>query len=293
MNCDQIVKNVSKVLPMICLCSFPLLIVLSGCALKNNKLFDYQISVKNQNYRQAAVRLERCSEFPIGRDSKECRNILERLKKSDLPLADAIKKDNEEKLKNRKKEEEKARISALRKSDDPWDRLSLALEIQEGTVEEAYPEEDKELIEKAFFGFGECSKQINPACMTQYAQMILYGIDALSEENKQSAREKALYWLNLSARYGNEDARRLLINLEETIPTPDLSMESLQKTANSVVLADMESRKAAERRQSYFNSQMLQESRRANFISSMRYFFPRKVNCTTTKIGAYTYTNCR
>lgn len=292
MTWDQIVKKLSEVFQTIrLLCIFLILIGLTGCALRYNRIADYRNSVENRRYAQASVRLERCANF--GRDSKECSNILEELKKSGLPIVDAIRKDHEAKIEEIEKAKKKARINALRESDNPWDKLSLAIDIQSGVVEEAYPKEDMALIEQAFFGFGECAKQTNPSCMTQYAQMILYGMDILPQEKKRSAREKALYWLNLSARYGDEDARRLLITLEENIPTPDLSMENLQKTANSIAIDDMEARKEAERRQSYYNSQMLQETRRTNFISSMSYFFPRTVNCTTNSIGAYTYTNCR
>lgn len=276
---------------MIRLCISLLLIVLIGCALKFNRIADVNNSLERKNYAQAAVRLEKCANF--GRDSKQCQKIIEKLKKSDLPIADAIKKDYEEKIANIEREKEQARIGALRKSDNPWDKLSLALDIQAGVVKEAYPKEDISLIEQAFFGFGECAKRTNPSCMTQYAQMILYGMDILPQEGKKSAREKALYWLNLSARYGNENARRLLISIEENIPTPDLSMELLQKAANAIARDDIKSREEAEIRQSYYNSQMIQETRRANFISSMNYFFPKTVNCTTNSIGAYTYTNCR
>ncbi|OGR01457.1 MAG: hypothetical protein A2511_00875 [Deltaproteobacteria bacterium RIFOXYD12_FULL_50_9] len=270
---------------------FIIFIALTGCALNNNKLADFNYSLKNRNYAQAAVRLERCADF--GRDSKKCQNLLNELKSSDLLLVGAIQKYHEEQIKKLQQEKEKNRVNALRKSNNPWDKLSLALDIQAGVVEKAYPEEDSRLIEQAFFSFGKCAKQTNPSCMTQYAQMILYGMSILPPEEKKSAREKALYWLNLSARYGNENARRLLITLEENIPTPDLSMESLQKAAISIARDDLEAMKEAERRQSYYNSQMLQETNQANFISSMNYFFPKTVNCTTNSLGAYTYTNCQ
>jgi TPR repeat protein len=277
-----------------------MIIALSGCLAKrfiNNNLVDYNYSVRGKNYAQAAIRLERCAS--LSSDSRECRNIRDGLLKSGLPLADAIKKDHEKKLAIDQKEKEIAekseevrRIKSLRDSNNPWDNLSLALEIQAGTVEKISPDEDKKLIEKAFFGFGECAKQTNPACMTQYAQMILYGIDFLPEDKKKSASEKALYWLKLSARYGNEGARRLLISLEQDIPTPDLSMEILQKEANAIAVAEMDARKLSEKQRLDFSAQMVQEAKRANFISSMRYFFPKAVNCTSTKIGSYTYTNC-
>ena len=267
-----------------------LIFFLAGCPLKYNRLADFNSSLYSENYQQAAERLKRCANF--GRDSKQCQKILDRLNESNLPIVEALRREHEAEKELISEESKKARLIALRNSKNPWDKLSLALEIQAGNIIEAYPNEDVKLIEQAFFGFGECAKQNEPPCMTQYAQMILYGIDNLAPDEVKSAKEKALYWLKLSARYGNENSRRLLISLQEEIPTPDLSMEQLQKDAIYIAKQANEERIKAENEQKYYNKQMLNEARRANFIASMNAFFPRTVRCTTSSFGRYTYVNC-
>ena len=292
MTWNQGVKKLTKEFRAIyLLCTFLMLSGLTGCGYRYNTLWDYQMSVQQRMYGQAAIRLDRCASY--GSQSEQCNDILNKLKKTGLPLPEAIRQDHEASLRAKEQEKKTAYFNSLRRSTNPWDQMLLVAEIQKGGLKEDYPKEIDTLIEKAFFGFGECAKQADPPCMTQYGQMIMYGMDALSDDKKQSARQKALYWLNLSARYGNEDARRLLLTLEENIPSPDLSMESLQKAANSIAKDDIKARKEAERRQAYYNSEMLREIKRANYIASMNSFFPRTVNCTANNMGVYTYINCR
>ena len=267
-----------------------IIITFTGCSHMRNNLRYYNASVASGNYRQAAERLERCANS--GSDSVACRSILQELKIYNLPTALAIAKQQDEKRDALKKEKELKRIGNLRNSKNPWDLMSLALEIQAGKISSAYPGEDSALVQQSFFEFGNCAKKNDPACMSQYAQMILYGMNALPSEKLKTTKEKALYWLNLSARYGNENARRLLLELEEPIPTPDLAMEMLQRSANSIAQENILARKEAENRQASYNAQMLEETRRQNFIMSINAFFPKTVNCVSNKIGSYTYTNC-
>ena len=245
----------------------------------NNTLDSYNESLAAGNKLQASERLRRCANS--GPDKEKCAVIQESLRKK------AIEDKQREKI-----ELEIKRIETLRVSTNPWDNISLAMEIQAGHIDKAYANEDTVLIKKSFYGFGVCAKNNDPSCMSQYAQMILLGMDSLPKENLSSTKAKALYWLNLSARYGNENARRSLLELEEPIPTPDLSMEILQKDANSLAKETILASRESERRQSYYNSQMLEEKKRQNLIASFNNFFPKIVSCTSNKVGSYVFTNC-
>jgi hypothetical protein len=187
-------------------------------------------------------------------------------------------------------------IQSLRESNSPWDKLRLALEIQNGTIPEDSPQEANRAMSDAFFGFGDCAKNADPQCMSQYASMILQSSEALSIERQKEAEDKALYWLKLSARYGNDGARKMLIKLGRAIPSPDLAMENLQEEANLIAEAgqmrELELREKALSQQAYYQSQLLIEARRANFINAMNSFLPRTVNCSSSAIGSYTYTRC-
>jgi len=267
-----------------------LLILFTGC---HGTIAAFNESIKYDRYEQAAIRLERCAnranyetESNECKECKECKKMIEEFTSTGLPLAEAIKKDYEAK-------KEIIRLTGFRESNNPWDKLSLALAIQDGIIKEAYLDESSTLTKQAFFGFGECAKQSNSSCMTQYAQMIIYGMGTLTKNEKESAENKAIYWLNLAARFGDEGARNALISLEKKIPTPDLSMEKLQKDANYIATQGYKAKQRAAEIQAYYSSQMLNETRRANFISSMNSFFPETVNCTSSTVGGYTYTNCR
>lgn len=275
----------------VCCYFFVLLFFVSGCQ-PNSKYSSYLDSVTRRNYSQAAIRLERCAGRPMGRDPELCEDLITRFNKTGLSLEEAIRLEYERELEERARQEEQSRIAGLRASRDPWDKLILAVDIQAGIVKAEYTGEDADLIQKAFFGFGKCAKQGKPACMTQYAQMILYGTGELTSEEKESAKEKVKYWLTLAARYGDQIARKLLISIEEEIPTPDLSMEQLQKDANTIARRYAEERIIMEKKQAYYNERMLNEVERTNFINSMNTFFPKTVNCTSQSIGGTTYTNC-
>jgi hypothetical protein len=73
-------------------------------------------------------------------------------------------------------------------------------------------------------------------------------------------------------------------------------MENLQEEANLIAEAGqmrfLELRKKAQRQQAYYQSQLLIEARRANFINAMNSFLPRTVSCSSNTIGSYTYTQC-
>lgn len=187
-------------------------------------------------------------------------------------------------------------IQSLRESNSPWDKLRLALEIQNGTIPEDSPQEANRAMSDAFFGFGDCAKNADPQCMSQYASMIIQGSEALSIEQQEVAEDTAMYWLKLSARYGNDEARKMLLRLGRAIPSPDLAMENLQEEANSIAEAGqmraLELREKAQRQQAYYQEQLLIEAQRANFINAMNSFLPRTVSCSSNTIGSYTYTQC-
>ena len=92
MTWGRVAMNKSKAFRAIhLLFIFFIFVGISGCASRHNNLVDYQDSVDNRRYAQAAVRLERCINSG-GTDSGQCRNIFEILMRSGLPIADAIKK---------------------------------------------------------------------------------------------------------------------------------------------------------------------------------------------------------
>lgn len=249
--------------------SFVLLI--SGCS--HRTLAHVEISLANGNYQQAGIRLERCAKWP-GKDKVACQAKLDRASQKGLSVDDFLRGEREE-----------LRIAELRASASPWDKLLLALELQSGTIKEALPNEVEILIEDAFFGFGECAKAADDDCMAQYAKMILAGYAILSDKEKLDAEEKAIYWLNLAARYGNEEARKSLISLEVDIPSPDLAMENLQETANSIASG----RLIIQRKALAFQ---IAAEKRHRYDVLMQSLLPKMISCTSNSVGGYTYTNC-
>ncbi len=235
-------------------------LLISGCG--NRTIAHIDESISNGNYSQAAIRLERCVKYP-GADQEKCREWLSSIDANGLSVSEGL------------------RIKVLRESSNPWDKLALASYIQAGKVKPIYPNEINILIEDAFFGFGECAKTANADCMAQYAKMILAGHDTLPDQDKLEAKEKAAYWLNLAARYGNEEARKNLISQGKDIPSPDLAMEDLQKTANKIAAGNLVAQRQA-----------LALQRQHNFSMYMQTLLPKTLNCTSNSVGTYTYTNC-
>ena len=254
---------------------------------------EMQHSLNKGNYSQAAERLERCAKKGV---DPLCRDLMSRLEESKLSSKEFFIAEKRRELELQKAQHELARIQSLRESTNPWDKLRLALEIQNGTIKEGYPEEANQAMSEAFFGFGDCAKNADPHCMSQYASMILQGSEALAPEQQEGAKGKAIYWLNLAARYGNDEARKMLIRMSKDIPSPDLAMENLQEEANSIaesgITRELELLEKTKKQQAYYQSQLLIEAKRANFINAMNSFFPRTVSCSSTTFGSYTYTSC-
>jgi hypothetical protein len=248
--------------------------LLSGC---HGTYTDVQQSLSIRNYSQAAERLRRC--VRKGTDTR-CSDLMGRIQESGQTawgflLAEAREKERRESALHAENKR-LAWIQSLRESTSPWDKLRLALEIQNGTIPEDSPQEANRAMSDAFFGFGDCAKNADPQCMSQYASMILESSEALSIEQQEVAEDKAMYWLKLSARYGNDEARKLLLQRGRAIPSPDLAMENLQEQANVIAEAgqmrELELREKAQRQQAYYQSQLLIEARRANIINAMNSF---------------------
>ncbi len=264
-----------------------------GCRhYENYDMGAYEESLAAGHYEQAEERLRRCM-HSSNHDKENCIKLNEDLRKYNLPFKDALIKYEAEKNKQDQIVLERYRVDSLRSSESPWDMLILTLEIQAGKIKEAYQGEQFVILEKSFFGFGVCAKENNPECMSQYAKMILLGTEMLPDDKKSEAKKKALYWLNLSARYGNEHARMQLLNIEENIPTPDLAMEILQRDANNLAKRSNAQRLEMARVQEYYNSQMLSEVRLQNFQLALNKFFPKTVSCVSNSSGIFTYTNCQ
>ena len=69
-------------------------------------------------------------------------------------------------------------------------------------------------------------------------------------------------------------------------------MENLQEQANSIAEAGRRLQEEAKEQQAYYQSQLLVQARRANFLRMMNSFFPRTASCTSNTIGSSTYTRC-
>lgn len=276
--------------------AFMVFTLLSGCT-RHGTYTDVQQSLNVGNYSQAAERLRRC--VREGTDTR-CSDLMARIQESGQSsevflLAEKSEKERRESA-LQAEHKRLAWIQSLRESNSPWDKLRLALEIQNGTIPEDSPQEANRAMSDAFFGFGDCAKNADPHCMSQYASMILQSSESLSIEQQEVAEDKAMYWLKLSARYGNDEARKLLLQRGRAIPSPDLAMENLQEEANLIAEAGqmnfLAMRKNAQRQQAYYQSQLLIEVRRANIINAMNSFLPRTVSCSSNTIGSYTYTRC-
>ncbi|MEX2492744.1 MAG: hypothetical protein WD425_13385 [Nitrospirales bacterium] len=266
--------------------------LLSGCT-RYGTYQEIQDSLSYGDYSQAAERLRRC--VKKGSDSR-CSDLLARFQESGQTSKAFFEEEQRRKLSLEWENKKLAWLQSLRESNSPWDKLRLALEIQNGTIPEDSPQEANQVMSDAFFGFGECAKNADPNCMSQYASMIIQASETLTPEQQESAKDKAMYWLNLAARYGNDEARKMLIRLSREIPSPDLAMENLQVEANSIAekgqMRELALREKAQRQQAYYQSQLLIEARRANFINAMNSFLPRTVSCSSNTIGSYTYTQC-
>lgn len=234
--------NYKKILLLL---SLEMVIGITGCPLArivskatpgiapNSSYESFQRSMETHNFPQAAERLVRCSRC----NTEECLSIMEEAKSSGLRYHQYL-----EKRQLRIEIIERAR--GIKEGGTPWDKLQLVSEIEQGNVKESYPGEAKEHLRNAFLGFGECAKDADPKCMTQYARMILERIEPLPEDKKEIGKEEAIYWLNLAARYGNNEARKDLIALDQPIPSPDLSvggtvaekeeMEALKQEVESI-----------------------------------------------------------
>lgn len=274
--------------------AFMVFTLLSGCHGTYN---DVQYSLSKGNYSKAAERLRRC--VWRGTDTR-CSDLMARIQESGQPIYEFLLAEEIEKARReaalQAENERLAWIQSLRESNSPWDKLRLALEIQNGTIPEDSPQEANRAMSDAFFGFGDCAKNADPQCMSQYASMIMQSSESLAIEQQEVAEDKAMYWLKLSARYGNDEARKMLLHLGRALPSPDLAMENLQEQANLIAEAgqmlELELREKAQRQQAYYQSQLLIEARRANFINMMNSFLPRTVSCSSNTIGSYTYTQC-
>lgn len=231
--------------------------LLSGC--RSYMMSHVKMSIDGGNWPQAAERLKRCarSEVASQNSQKPCSEKLDKISASGVQISDYLR----------------------RESSNPWLLYSLAIKLQLGELEEIYPGEKEVVFQQSFDGFGECAKKVDHNCMVQYGKMILSAEKDFAETD--SAVKAAEYWLNLSARYGNNEAREELLRLGKEIPSPDLSMEQLQK--NSLVV----------------NRAMLQETRNLRYLQassllmqSLAQSSSRSFRCTSSNYGGYTYTNC-
>jgi TPR repeat protein len=183
-------------------------------------------------------------------------------------------------------------LAKMRASKNPWDKYLLFSALSAGTIEPLDPDEITRTAREAFAGFGECAKETDPSCMDMYGELILRGADTLDAKGKTEARRKALYWLTLAARYGYEPARKVLVSEGADIPTPDLAMEKLQKEANNIAMNTQISAERIARDKAARDYELIRETRRQTEQMIWANLFPKMVNCTSNKIGSYTYTNC-
>jgi len=268
--------------------AFLVFTLLSGCT-RYGTYTDVQHSLSSHSYSQATERLQRC--VRKGTDTR-CSDLMARFQESGQSSEVFFPEEERRRVALQAENERLAWIQSLRESNSPWDKLRLALEIQNGTIPEDSPQEANRAMSDAFFGFGDCAKNADPQCMSQYASMIMQSSESLAIEQQEVAEDKAMYWLKLSARYGNDEARKMLLHLGRALPSPDLAMENLQEQANVIAEAgqmrELELREKAQRQQAYYQSQLLIEARRANFINAMNSFLPRTVSCSSNTIGSYT-----
>lgn len=269
---------------------------LYGCS--KSSMRHVEIYAKTGDAYRASIHLERCAKNGLigkvttTKKQKECIELLEKIEtvgttpdqyfRDIYNVAEAAKK--------RKLELE--RLEEMRNSQNPWELLTLATEISNNKIDEKYTGESFDIFKKSFFLFGDCAKESDHNCMTQYAKMILIGIEDIDENSKKLAEKNAVYWLNIAARYGNTEARKHLIILEKDIPTPDLAMEQLQKEANNIAKDTVDSQRELAHKQYLLLLEQQETKSRQEYANMMRSFFPKTVNCTSNRIGSTTYTNC-
>lgn len=284
---------------------------MTGCRWNQNgyhkdRIVHIKRAVKVGNYNQASKFLDNCVNNKINLDYHKCIELNTKILSSGKSRNEYFKSDylvaleEEERLLKEaflqmEREEKKEQMEILRTSPSPWDKYTLAIELHLGNAEEKFSGEIGDVIGQAFIGFGVCAKEVDTDCMTQYARMILSAVNNFPD--KATARKAALYWLNLSARYGNNDARKVLISLGEPVPTPDLAMEELQRTANDLSRNEIRSNEELERKRLFLEREMLNESRKQSRIQAasfiMQNFVNRSLRCTSNTFGGTTFTNCR
>ena len=243
------------------------ILIISGCS--HGSIKDINYALQRGNLDIAVKRLDRCIKWSR-KDKELCEKISQNAEEKNIPIRQYLAS-----LWEQKKREEQ------RNSENPWDQLSVAIAISNGKLEPISSNEFDMLIKKAFLGFGECAKAANTNCMVQYSRMIMEGISGLSDDKKNVAVDKAIYWLDLAARYGNEDARKDLMTLERSIPSPDLSMEKLQK--------DMIYQK---QREVMAIQQQTTAINRASIQTAMQSFISKSMSCTSNSYGSTTFTTC-
>lgn len=254
---------------------------LSGCRYAHNTYSSVHDSLSQQLFTQASIRLQRCVDHGYSQSQQQCISKAKEIESTGMTILEYYRAED-----SRKKHKEYVQqLQKKRDSSSPWDRLSLAGAIALGDIPALKEGEIEEHLEFAFIGFGECAKGADIACMVQYGRMVLNGTDLLVGKPKEDAKNKALYWLSLSARYGSKEARKTLLTIGEEIPTPDLAMELLQREAN-----DQATRKYQEEIEAI--DRLTKEVRYSNYQMSLQSFFPRMATCTSNSIGTYVYTSC-
>lgn len=267
--------------------------LMSGCSKQYLVAVDKNAAVGD--YAHAAKRLVACANTTKG-DGEKCKERYELLVKSGLPLVQAVefyhKGVLDEKVREIRGSDRASRIDRLRASKDPWDKYLLFSELTTGSITPLNDLEIQSTAQDAFSGFAECAKQADPSCMAQYGELILMGVGELRGAESFEAKRKAFYWLRLAARYGYEQARRVLISNGEEVPTPDLAMEKLQRDANAIATNAALAHEHARRDQAAREYEMIREVRRQAEMRYWQSLFPTMVRCTSNTVGGYTYTNC-